>query len=129
MYETIIGDAQTPAPATTATPAPAPSPAPVIVPTVTRLPWPTFLQRVLSDNGEPSSSRVLTLALAAVCASILCILIKHVCKVSDAAELGLWLTSLPSFIFALIALINAPYLINKGSGTLSDVMSVFKKGQ
>lgn len=91
------------------------------------IPWKQFAQRVFSDGGEPSSSRILTCLLAIGCFTVLWLLVRHICKVQDNAALGLWLAALPAIIFALIAFVNAPYLINRGAGTLSDLASVAKR--
>jgi len=104
------------------------TPAPTPVSLVSSIPWKVFLQRVFSDSGEPSSSRVLTFTLAAVCSVLLCVIVHHICRITDPGQLGLWLTSFPAIVCALVAFVNAPYLINRGSGSMSDFVAIFKKG-
>jgi hypothetical protein len=105
----------------------APGSTPVTAVSPTALPWKSFLQQVFSDKGMPSSSRILTFLLAIGCFTLLAVFVHHMIRVTDSATLGVWLSSLPAIVFALIAFVNAPYLINKGGGTLSDVASVFKR--
>lgn len=93
----------------------------------TPAPGKVFLQKVFSDNGEPSSSRILTFILALVGVAIIVGVAQHICHLHDNAALGLWLTAFPSIVFALIAFMNAPYLINRGSGSLSDIAAVFRR--
>ena len=85
-----------------------------------------FIKAVYSDNGNPSSSRVLTCVLAVVSAKILLSVFAHVVAISDVAQLMAWLGALPLIISALVLFFTAPYGVNVGSGTVSDLLSVLK---
>lgn len=87
----------------------------------------TFIREVFSDDGAPSSSRILTFILSLASLGIVVGVMYHVCHIVDASTLGLWLTALPSIIMALIGLSAAPYAINRGTGSISDVINSLKR--
>ena len=74
-----------------------------------------FIKGVFSDGGEPSSSRMLSfiVSLAVVC--ILGGVFRHVCRLTDATQLGIWLS-------------NLPYTVNRASGSVSEIISSLRKG-
>lgn len=85
-----------------------------------------FLKGVYSDNGNPSSSRVLTCILALVSCKILVSVFNHVITLTDTTALVSWLGALPLIISALVLFFTAPYGVNVGSGTVSDLLNVLK---
>lgn len=87
----------------------------------------SFVRGVFSDGDVPSSSRILTFALSVGTFVLLAYVIRHVCAIKDTAALALWLTSLPIVIGALIGFSAAPYAINRGSGTVTDILSSLRK--
>jgi hypothetical protein len=91
-------------------------------PTQNTPPTQSFLRGAFSDGGEPSSSRVISAFLAIAVTGILIGVFWHVCRTADIAALGQWLGALPGVIGALIALMAAPYGINKGSTTISQAI-------
>ncbi len=93
-----------------------------------------YLYACFSDNGSPSSSRLLMgfFSLFTVC--ILWRILSHLLKVSNdgnATMLGIWLSNLPLIITALCALIALPYTVNRGSNAISSLagmVAAFKNG-
>ena len=86
-----------------------------------------FIKGVFSDGDVPSSSRILTFALCVANFALIAASVRHVCAIKDTAALALWLTSLPLIIGALIGFSAAPYAINRGSGTVTDILSSLRK--
>jgi hypothetical protein len=88
----------------------------------------TFAKSVLSEpDGTGSASRVLTVALAGVASAVLIVIVNHVIHVNNVAELATWLGAIPVIIGALVLFFTAPYGVNKGSGSISDIVSILKK--
>lgn len=87
----------------------------------------TFVSGVFSDGDVPSSSRVLSFILAMATVGILIGVFRHVCLIKDTTALGMWLANIPMIIAALVGLISAPYLINRGSASITDIFTAFKK--
>ena len=87
----------------------------------------SFLKAVYSDDGSPSSSRILTTILALVSSKILYQVFQHIIAITDIGIISAWLGNLPLIISALVLFFSAPYGVNKGSSALTDVMNVFKK--
>lgn len=88
----------------------------------------TFLKGVYSESdGTPSSSRILSLILALVASFVLIVVTLHIIKIQDLSILTVWLSSLPLLISSLVLFFTAPYGVNKGSGSISDLLSLFKK--
>ena len=86
-----------------------------------------FIKSVFSEpDGTGSSSRVLTFILATVASAVLWVITGHIIKITDAAILTAWLTSLPIIIGALVLFFTAPYGVNKGSGSVTDIVSIIK---
>ena len=86
-----------------------------------------FWRSVYSEpDGSGSSSRILTFILALVASTILVIITLHLIHITDVALLTAWLASLPLIIAALVAFFTAPYGVNKGSGSFTDIVSILK---
>jgi hypothetical protein len=75
---------------------------------------------VSEPDGNGSSARILTLALASLVGCILWKLVDHLCQISDPVALRAWLGAMPVLIAVLVGLVVAPYGINKGAGVVSD---------
>jgi hypothetical protein len=88
-----------------------------------------FIRGMFSDQGEPSSSRVLTCILALVTAGILIGVVRHVCALKDPQTLTLWLGALPIFVTSMTVFFLSPYTVKVGSASLSDVIGSFRKPQ
>lgn len=82
----------------------------------------SFIAGAFSDSGEPSSSRVITGVLSLAVIAIVSGVFWHICHLKDNAALGLWLSALPMMIASLIALMSAPYTINRSSTALTQVV-------
>jgi hypothetical protein len=88
----------------------------------------SFWKGVFSEaDGTPSASRVIMFILSIVVSYCLIILVRAMVGM-DAARAGLFLTAFPYVVGALALLITAPYAVNKGSGALTDILQMFKKG-
>lgn len=88
----------------------------------------TFVRGVFSDGGEPSSSRILSFILSLAVIVFLGGVLRHVCRLTDTVALGLYLTNLPIIVASLVALMSAPYAINRASGSVSEIISSLRKG-
>ena len=86
----------------------------------------SFVRAAYSDNGQPSSSRILTFILAIVSSKILLKIAVHVIAITDPVALASWLGALPLLISALVLFFTAPYGVNVGSGTVSDLINTLK---
>ena len=75
---------------------------------------------MFSENGVPSSSRVLTFILSV--GSLLCIfgVFIHIWT-QTVDKQAVWLAQMPWIIGSLTAFSTSPYAINKGGSTLSDL--------
>ncbi len=87
----------------------------------------SFLRGAFSDGGVPSSSRILTSALGFVVVAVIMGLLYHICHLKDNVALGLWLPNLPLIITALVGLMAAPYTINRGTATITDILSSMRR--
>lgn len=89
----------------------------------------TFLKAVYSDDGVPSSSRILTFILAMVSSGILWRVFTHIIAITDIGIISAWLGNLPIIISALVLFFTAPYGVNKGSGAITDLVNIIKGKQ
>lgn len=83
-----------------------------------------WVKRVLSDNGEPSSSRTLMVVFSFFTMGVLMTVLHHMYYMQDPNKLAMWLNALPYLIFALSTLIVLPYTINSGRGGLGDIANI-----
>jgi hypothetical protein len=87
----------------------------------------SFIKSVYSEaDGSGSSSRILTTILALVCCGVLCVIVGHLIHITDVAILTAWLTSFPIIVGALALFFMAPYGINKGSGSFTDIANIVR---
>ena len=86
-----------------------------------------FLRSTYSEaDGNGSSSRILTTILALVSCGVIWIIVQHLIHITDVAVLTAWLTSFPIIIGALVLFFTAPYGVNKGSGSMTDIINILK---
>lgn len=85
-----------------------------------------FFQSVYSDNGNGSSSRVLSTILAIVSSYILIEVFDHIIKITDVVILNSWLAAIPLIISALVLFFTAPYGVNRASGSITDILNILK---
>lgn len=78
-----------------------------------------FIKGLFSDNGFPSSARVLTFILSLGTLAVVLYITWHL-KHVDSVTLQIWLANLPYLIGALTAFSAWPYAINKGGNSLAD---------
>ena len=83
----------------------------------------SYWKRVFSDDGEPSSSRILTVILSCGSLGLLTAIITHLIRLHDPAQLSLWLTAMPGLILGLVGMSAAPYATNRASGSISEILS------
>jgi hypothetical protein len=91
-----------------------------------------FCKDLLSDEGEPSSTRFLMVWFSFATVRILFIVFHHLTELKDVGILGIWLGNLPLIIASLIGLISTPYAINRGVTSLTSVANMItsvKMGQ
>lgn len=86
----------------------------------------SFWRGVFSDSGEPSSSRILTALLSIGTLALLTVIVVHLIRLHDPAQLSLWLTSLPGIFVGLVGFGAAPYTVNRASGSITDILSSFR---
>lgn len=87
----------------------------------------SYWRGVFSDGGEPSSSRVISGYLFLVVSVIVAVVFVHLIRSKDLSMVSLWLGALPGLIYALMALAIAPYTVNRSTGSISDLASLFRK--
>lgn len=81
-----------------------------------------FIGGLFSDNGSPSSSRVLTFILAVFDMIVIWGIFRYLKTVHDPMLVASWMGNLPMVIGALTALAALPYTVNRGTNALSDIM-------
>lgn len=87
-----------------------------------------------SDNGSPSSTRLLMGFFSLFTCAILWRILSHLLKVSNdnnVTALTVWLSNLPLIITALCALIALPYSVSRGASAISDLagmVAAYKNG-
>ena len=86
-----------------------------------------FIRSVFSEpDGTGSLSRILTFLLSIVACGVLWKVIQHITQITDVQALMAWLGSLPLIVSALVLFFTAPYGVNKGTTSISDVINSFK---
>lgn len=75
----------------------------------------TFIKDALSDNGSPSSSRILSAWLSVSSMALIWWMVRHMMSL-PVATLGVWMGGLPMVIGALATFAASPYGINRLSG-------------
>lgn len=83
------------------------------------------LKDMLSGRyGTISSARVLMFLFSGVAIGILLAVFHHLMLIDNPALLAVWIGGLPSIGGILIGLVAAPYTINKGANSISDLFSM-----
>src|SRR5258708_17404795 len=80
----------------------------------------TFIKDMLSDNGVPSASRVLTVVLSVWSMALIAWCVKHMMNLGD-GQLQAWITGLPYIIGALAFFAASPYAINRCNVSFSHI--------
>lgn len=80
-----------------------------------------FVRQMLSEKGEPSSARVLTVILHLWSMGLIAWCVKHMMHL-PADQLSVWVNGLPWIIGALAAFAASPYAISKGTSSLADLI-------
>jgi hypothetical protein len=86
-----------------------------------------WLSAAFSDNGNPSSTRLLMGFFSLFTVGIIWKILSHLLKLSEASNgviLAIWLSNLPLIITALCALIALPYSVSRGASAISDLASM-----
>lgn len=86
-----------------------------------------FLHDAFSDNGHPSSTRLLMAFFSIFTVGVLGYIFQHLVKLSNdsnATILTIWLSNLPLIITALCALIALPYTVSRGASAIADLASL-----
>lgn len=74
-----------------------------------------FIVQALSEKGEPSCSRVLSVWLSISSMSLIWFVVRHIMD-APTDKLTIWLPNLPLLIGALAAFAVSPYGVSKLSG-------------
>lgn len=86
------------------------------------------LKNMLSGRyGTISSARVLMVIFSLFSLVLTGLLFRHMFREQDPAKLAMWLGALPAITGLLVGLISGPYAINKGAGSLSDIINAIRK--
>jgi hypothetical protein len=75
-----------------------------------------FIVAAFSENGQPSSARVLSTALSVWSMGLIAFMIRHAFYRPDPTTLKAWLSSMPVIIYSLAVFSVSPYGLAKLSG-------------
>ena len=75
-----------------------------------------FLKSAFSDQGQPSSARILSAWLSVSSMALIWFIVRHVFYVDDREKLITWVGGLPAIIYALAAFAVSPFGIGKIAG-------------
>jgi hypothetical protein len=76
----------------------------------------TFIIAAFSENGSPSSSRVLSAWLSVSSMALIWFMVRHAFYLSDPGKLLTWVGGLPAIIYALATFAVSPYGLTKLTG-------------
>jgi hypothetical protein len=79
-----------------------------------------FVKAALSENGVPSTSRILSVWLSVSSMALIWWMVRHAMLIDNDAKLLTWVGGIPSIIYALAAFAVSPYGFTKIAG-------IFKK--
>lgn len=82
-----------------------------------------FIAGVFSDNGAPSSSRILTFMLSMFSTLILWGIFRYLKGVHDPTVVSAWMANMPMVIGGFAAFCSVPYTVNRGAGAITDIMN------
>jgi uncharacterized membrane protein len=81
-----------------------------------------FIKGLLSEpDGTPSCARLLMCVFSLATIRLMFVVTRHLLEQKDATVISIWLANVPLIIGALVALITAPYVVNKGTSTFTDL--------
>lgn len=75
-----------------------------------------FMVSAFSENGQPSSSRILSAVLSVWSMAVISWSLHHALKIEDPAKLLTWVGGLPAIIYALATFAVSPYGLTKITG-------------
>jgi len=75
-----------------------------------------FLVAAFSENGQPSSSRMLSVALSIWSMALIAFMIRHAFYRPDTVTIKTWVSGMPMIIYALAVFSVSPYGLAKISG-------------
>lgn len=81
---------------------------------------PNFLARAFSENGQPSSARMISGWLSVSSMALIWFIVRHVFYIDDPMKLQQWLTALPYIIASLAAFSVSPYGVAKFQQAVSS---------
>lgn len=82
-----------------------------------------FGKQAFSENGSPSSSRLISAWLSVSSMALIWWCVKHAMNLQDNAKIITWVSGIPQIIYALAAFTVAPYGVNQ----LKAAISSFKR--
>lgn len=72
-----------------------------------------FAAKAFSDNGSPSSSRIISAWLSVSSMALIWWCIRHAMSLQDPVKISTWVSGLPQIILALAAFAVSPYGVNQ----------------
>lgn len=91
-------------------------------------PFRQFVKGMFSEGDVPSSSRVLTFWLSISSMALIWYAVRHAMLLTG-PDVAVWVNGLPYLIGALTVFVASPYAINRGSSSIADIMSSFRKNK
>jgi hypothetical protein len=85
-----------------------------------------FAKDALSENGVPSSARLISALLSLACMGLLWFIVFHMMR-QTADKLALWVSNLPLIIGALATFSVSPYGVSKIAGIWDKKVDAEKK--
>jgi len=76
----------------------------------------TFVKAAFSENGVPSSSRILSAWLSVSSMTLIWWMVRHAMLIDDDAKLLTWVGGIPAIIYALATFSVSPYGFTKIAG-------------
>jgi len=75
-----------------------------------------FLREAFSENGVPSSSRILSAWLSFSSMALIWFIVRHAFYIDDREKLITWVGGIPAIVYALAAFAVSPYGLTKLTG-------------
>jgi len=72
-----------------------------------------FVFQAFSENGSPSSSRIISAWLSVSSMALVWWCIRHAMSLQDPVKISAWVSGLPQIILALAAFAVSPYGVNQ----------------
>ena len=80
-----------------------------------------WIRELLSDNGDPSSTRVLMFIFSFFTMHLIWRCFYHIYQLTDLAIIGIWLANMPLLITSCMGLISLPYALSKGTSAITGI--------